>query len=71
MAICRCFKLKQLQRQQKGMVFFSVADPDQHESGVDFGRLDPYLGGQKLPTKIGKKVKKFHVLKRLMFSCED
>ncbi len=59
MAICRCVKLKQLQRQQKGMAFFSVADPDPRGSGIDFGRLDPNLGEQKLPIKIGKKLRNF------------
>ncbi len=54
MAICRCVKMKQLQRQQKGMAFFSVADPDPHGPRIDFGRLDPDLGGKNLPTKIGK-----------------
>jgi hypothetical protein len=29
---------------------------------------DPEPGGQKLPTKIDKNIKKFHVLKRWMFS---
>jgi hypothetical protein len=47
----------------------SVADPD---SALVLGRLNPDRdpGGQKWPTNIEKKVKKFHVLKCWMFSFE-
>ncbi len=65
MAICRSLKL--LQRYQKGMVF-SIADPVPHGSGIDFGRQDPDPGGQKLPTKLGKKSR--NVLKGRLFSFQ-
>jgi hypothetical protein len=36
--------------------------------GIRIRNPDPDPGGQKLPTKIGKKFQKFHVLKCWMFS---